>query len=234
MTGFEVQLTEALRAQAEGAAMSTSTPEQYETLSRRLDEVDDRRRRSRWAIGATAAAAAAVVVGIALLLGQGGPTGAPAVPPAASDAAAPELRITGHWSTLLTDGEVTRALQGTAAEPELARVLADLAEVSGPASGAGPWRLDLWADGLTGTLYVTGADGLPERLDQFTYEVVGDELAATTAGGPGSTDSARFGLVGDGDTLTLVWRSGAATGQGEVYEGIKRALYTASAWERVS
>ncbi len=234
MTGFEAQLTEALRAQAEGAAMSTSTPEQYETLSHRLDQVDDRRRRSRWAIGATAAAAAAVVVGIALLMGQGGPAGPPAVPPAASDAAAPELRITGHWSTLLTDGEVTGALSGTAAEPELTQVLADLADVSGPASAAGPWRLDLWMDGLTGNLYLADPDGRPARMDQFTYEVVDDELVTTTSIGQGSSDSARFGLSVDGDRMTLVWRAGSATGQGEVYEGIERALYAASVWERVS
>ncbi len=93
MTELESAIVATLRAEAEEAAMTTDTPDQFEILSDRLDDVDgaDRRRRRSWAVVGAVAAAAAVAVAAVAVLGRSAPPPAAPVEPATG----PLFRATG-------------------------------------------------------------------------------------------------------------------------------------------
>ena len=61
MTELETAIVATLRAEAEGAAMTTDTTHEHDILENRLDHVDQRRRRVTW-LGAVAAAVTIVLV----------------------------------------------------------------------------------------------------------------------------------------------------------------------------
>jgi hypothetical protein len=234
MNQFEATLSAALRTEAQEAAMSTGTPQQYEVLSSRLDEVDIERRRSRRTV-LLVGAAAALVVAAAVALGPS--LTSPAVrdvPPASVVDEYGNVDINGHWSTLLTEVEAQRVVAGTPAEGDLGQVLADLAEASGTTAAAGPWRLDLWISRADATLYLEGPDGQAQLIDRFSASVVDDELEAISDVRPAGVETAFYRVAVGDEVLTMTWVSGSATGTAEVNEAAKRVLYTASPWERVA
>jgi hypothetical protein len=234
MNQFEATLSAALRTEAQEAAMSTETPQQYEVLSNRLDEVDAQRRRSRRGV-LLIVAAAAVVVAAAMALGSS--LTSPAVrdvPPASAVDQYGNVDISGHWTTLLTEAEAQRAVAGTPAAGDLAPVLEDLAEISGTTAAAGPWRLDLWISRNDATLYLEGPDGQAQLIDRFSASVVADELEAISDVRPAGVETSVYRVAAGDEVLTMTWVSGSATGTAEANEAAKRVLYTASPWERAA
>jgi hypothetical protein len=235
MNQFEATLSAALRTEAQEAAMSTGTPQQYEVLSDRLDEIDAGRRRSRRTVLLIAAATAAVAAVAAVTVGSA--LRSPVVrdvPPAASVDQYGNVDLSGHWSTLLTESEARRAVAGSTAAGDLGQVLTDFAEISGTTAAAGPWRLDLWIARGEGILYISGSNTSDQLIDRFTMSVVDDELEATSDVRPAGVEVARYRVAVVGDVLTMTWVGGSATGTADINEAAKRILYTASPWERVA
>ena len=120
MNELETAITDVLRAQAQGAAMSTDTPQEQEILESRLDTIDHetRRRRAVWGTVAAVAAAVLVIAGARAFFGgsnQGGVAVAPTKPLYASTEFGVPFTVNSlpSWlttDTLLLDGEHSDAL----------------------------------------------------------------------------------------------------------------------------
>ena len=240
MSQIDAQIRDVLRAEAQEAVMNTDTPQQYDTLMSRLDDVDRSRTRSIW----IAAAAAVLVVGGGAWAVTGGDLLSSAPPAASSPSPAPQetadlvalgAALRGHWTTTITPETAAAALAGTPYESQVETVLDGLTEFHDGPGGDRPteWVVDLYLDGRLGNVYVQDDGQLP-KIDQFDYELLpdGSLATATVIDDQGSVERAVYRVDVSDSSLELVWVSGSATGsaRADANEAIKRVLYAGQTW----